>query len=135
MSIKNLKFFLKFADFFIFFAFCGIIFIFFGSFFRGGNKKILQISTPTENFEYPLGENNHIFIDGAIGKTEIIIQDSKVYIKDSVCPNKLCVHQGAISKSGQWLSCAPNKIFIMIKNEKNTYTNSETDSQIDAVSY
>lgn len=129
MSIRNLKFFLKPADFFIFFIFCSIIFTSFGIIVTSEGKRVLRISTPTEEFEYSMTENREIVIDGIMGKTCFNIENSKVYVVDSACKNKLCVHQGSISKCGQWLLCAPNRVFAIIENTK------KDGSDIDAFSY
>lgn len=129
MSIRNLKFFLKPADFFVFLIFCGIIFTSFGSIVISGGKKVLRISTPTEDFEYSMTENKEIVIDGIAGKTEFKVENSKVFVVDSACKNKLCVHQGCISRPGQWLLCAPNRVFAIIE------TTEKNKAEIDAFSY
>lgn len=49
---------------------------------------------------------------------KIIIKDGSVYIKESDCPDKTCVHIGKISKSGQVICCLPNKLVITVISDK-----------------
>lgn len=42
------------------------------------------------------------------------IQGKRVRVKESTCPNGVCVSSGWISKPGQTILCAPNKVLIQI---------------------
>lgn len=130
-EIMSIKFKIKTADFFIFFAFLAIFFLFLSTIFSGKESPVLYISSPDAEYEYDLGKNQVVSIDGIIGKTTVVIKDKTVCISDSPCPNKTCVTSGKISKPGQWLSCAPNKIFVIIKNKNE---NAESSS-LDAISF
>lgn len=130
-GIMSTKFKIKFADFFIFFAFLVIFFLFLSTIFSGRENPVLYISSPDAEYEYDLGKNQTVSIDGLIGKTTVVIENKTVCISDSPCPNKICVTSGKILKPGQWLSCAPNKIFVIIKN-KNEKAES---SSLDAISF
>jgi len=52
------------------------------------------------------------------GSNILVIKDHKAYIIEANCPDKLCVKQGKVSKSGQCLTCLPNKITIKIIGNK-----------------
>ena len=57
--------------------------------------------------EYPLN-----------GGTNILkIQNGEAFLEDANCPDKLCVNQGKISKSGQTITCLPNKLTVTIYGE------------------
>lgn len=127
----SIKFKLKTADFLIILIFLIIFFVFLRTIFSGTESPVLYISSPDAEYEYDLGRNQVVSIDGIIGKTTIVIKDKTVCISDSPCPNKTCVTSGKISKPGQWLSCAPNKIFVIIKNKNE---NAESSS-LDAISF
>lgn len=62
---------------------------------------------------------------GPVGKTEIQIQDARVWISKAPCRHHICQHQGKISKSGQILVCVPNRIYVQIEGQP--------DSEIDSV--
>lgn len=44
----------------------------------------------------------------------LVIQNGKADMTDANCPDRLCVHQKAISKSGETIVCLPNKVIVTI---------------------
>lgn len=49
---------------------------------------------------------------------KLIIKNGMANIEDASCPDKLCVHQKAISSKGEMLVCLPNKVTVEIENGK-----------------
>lgn len=47
----------------------------------------------------------------------LIIEDGKAYIKDASCPDGLCVKYSKISRTGESITCLPNKTVIKIVGE------------------
>lgn len=45
------------------------------------------------------------------------IKDSSVNVISADCPDKLCVHQKAISNNSEMIVCLPNKIVLEISSE------------------
>ncbi len=60
----------------------------------------------------PLDEDGEYTFED-IGYT-IASEDGKVFVKETYCPGKLCMHMGKISKAGASLLCVPNEITVMI---------------------
>jgi len=60
----------------------------------------------------PLSVNKTITVGGLSGNTIIEINNNKVRIKDSPCPNKLCIHQGWIDTGA--IVCLPNRVLVII---------------------
>ena len=50
-----------------------------------------------------------IAIDGTITNV-LVIEDGKADMTEANCPDKLCVHQKAISAAGETIVCLPNKV-------------------------
>ena len=50
-----------------------------------------------------------------------MIRDGKADVTEADCPDKLCVLQGKISRSGQTIICLPNKTMVTIKGGKSEY--------------
>ena len=49
------------------------------------------------------------------GGTNILaIKDGAAYLSDANCPDNLCVKQGKISKTGQVITCLPNKLTVSV---------------------
>ena len=53
-----------------------------------------------------------------LGTNKVRIESDGVYMENANCPDKLCVHQGRISKTGQSIICLPNKIIVEIVGKK-----------------
>ena len=60
---------------------------------------------------YPLDVDKEIPIQKD-GKTTnlLVIKDGKADVTEADCPDKLCVHQKAISKTNETIVCLPNKV-------------------------
>ena len=66
--------------------------------------------------EIPLTENREIEIQKEGVTVNVLnIRDGKAGMTDADCPDKLCVHQKPISKSGETIVCLPNKIVVEVK--------------------
>lgn len=76
--------------------------------------KFVEVRTPYYVKIYKIGENKEFEVDGKIGKVRIEIRDMKVRVKESSCPNKICVKTGWISRSGEIILCAPNSVLIQL---------------------
>lgn len=53
---------------------------------------------------YPLNDGTNI----------LVIEDGRAYLSDANCPDKLCVHQGKISRTGEVITCLPNKLTVTV---------------------
>ncbi len=42
------------------------------------------------------------------------IEDGEIFVVETDCPNKICQKEGAISRSGQSIVCAPNRMTVTI---------------------
>ena len=82
---------------------------------RNGSRDGLMVVVTVDGEEYYSGllaggnqqaERREIDIDGH---------------KEADCPDKLCVSQGKISRSGQTIICLPNKTMVTIKGGKSEY--------------
>lgn len=95
-----------------------ISFVFLNSFSNaeGGYVEIVVDKETKEIF--PLNENKEYIISEGGHSNTIKIWDSKVWITDASCPDKLCVKQGKIDKGGQSIICLPNKVVVKIVSDK-----------------
>ena len=62
--------------------------------------------------EYSLSENGTHALNG--GTNILVIENGKAYLTDANCPDKLCVHQGKISRTGETITCLPNKLTVTV---------------------
>ena len=62
--------------------------------------------------KYQLSENGIYELNG--GTNILHIENGEAYLSDANCPDKLCVHQGRISKTNQVITCLPNKLTVTV---------------------
>ena len=62
--------------------------------------------------KYSLSENGEYELNG--GTNILRIEDGKAYLTDADCPDHLCVNQGKISKSGETITCLPNRLTVTV---------------------
>ena len=55
-----------------------------------------------------------IMVKSKEGYLYVEIDNGKVHVLDSTCPDKLCIKQGWISNVGETIVCLPNRITISI---------------------
>ncbi len=80
------------------------------------------------------GKTATIKVDGKVVKTisldgeskayiyngvEICLETGEIYVKASDCPDKVCVRSGKISKAGEGVICAPNRVSVEIDGKNN----------------
>ncbi len=64
---------------------------------------------------YPLDKDGEYSVNG--GSNVLKIEDGKAYMTYANCPDGWCKHQGKISRSGERITCLPNKVMVMIKEQ------------------
>ncbi len=63
-----------------------------------------------------ISEVRHIHIDLHKGKfIDINVSQNGAFVSDVVCPDRICVKTGVISKVGESIVCLPNKVQIYIE--------------------
>ena len=94
----------------------------------GSGQASVIVKGRAGEWVYPLAGNRRIVVAGPLGDTIVEIRDKSALIMDSPCPNKTCIASGAIVRSGQWLACLPNDVFVRIEGGRE-------DGGVDATVY
>ena len=69
--------------------------------------------------ELDLSKDTQFVVKGYQGGTNtLVIEDGQVYITDATCPDKVCIHQGKINRSGEMIVCLPNLMIAKIVGEE-----------------
>lgn len=79
-----------------------------------------------EPASYALSGARRIEIEGRLGTSVLAIEDRRVRFISSPCRNKVCIHSGWLSASGDATACLPNRVSITLLGRG--------AAQIDAVS-
>lgn len=74
------------------------------------------IKSPHGEWIYPLDKDTEIEITGSAGITKVQIKNGEVFVIDSICSNKTCIHYGKLKNTGDWNACLPNRVFLYIEN-------------------
>jgi len=83
---------------------------------------------------FPLNAEETIIVTGPIGETTIRLSKNNAWIEASPCENKNCVAAGSITKQGQWTSCLPNNVLLMIQGTSSGDA-SAGDNNVDSVAW
>lgn len=67
--------------------------------------ETLNLNEDTENTIH--GYNN--------GTNHLVIRDGQVWIDDASCPDKVCIHQGKISRNSEMIVCLPNLMIAQVR--------------------
>jgi hypothetical protein len=81
----------------------------------------------TEKYRLKLTDDQEVTVTGPIGKTTIQIKQGKADVVQSDCQEHICVNSGTISKSGEIIVCAPNKVIVRIAGNKDNYFDEITE--------
>ncbi len=69
--------------------------------------------------ELDLSKDTEFVVKGYQGGTNtLVIENGQVYITDATCPDKVCIHQGKINRSGEMIVCLPNLMIAKIVGEE-----------------
>ena len=63
-----------------------------------------------------LDEEKTVSVKGTLGDSVVEIKNGKVHMKESPCPNKLCIHQGWLDSGA--IICLPNKVVITVGTDE-----------------
>ena len=93
---------------------------------KDGSFAVVTVNG-SETARYSLSEDAEIRLESENGGFNIlVIKNGKADITEASCPDHVCVDQRAISKTGEAITCLPNKTVITVDGEE--------DAEIDFVS-
>ena len=92
---------------------CGIIGVFLMNSADTGKTVTIMVDGKTEE-NFSLDDDFHKDFNGV----SVCCENREVYVNVSNCPDKVCMRSGRISKSGESIICAPNRVAIKIGGKK-----------------
>lgn len=76
-----------------------------------GNFALVYIDGDLK-YSLPLDKNASLeILDGSM---TVVVEDGKVYVSHSDCPEQLCVHSAPLTAAGGMTACLPNKVIVKI---------------------
>lgn len=83
-----------------------------------GNKVLVYVDGQLTG-EYPLDTDTEVTIMGYNGGNNVMsISNGRVRMSEASCPDRLCIHQGSISRAGQSIVCLPNRVILRIEGKE-----------------
>lgn len=92
-------------------------FLFIKKAFPQGTDVLIEVNGKQE-YKLPLNSDTTVSVKGPAGETVVQIKDKRVCIKESSCPNKICIHSGWIDRGA--IICLPNKVVVSISSPAGT---------------
>ncbi len=90
------------------------ILLYFFLFGEKGNKaKVIYMGETVEIIDL----TDDSFYEMHINGVHIVRENGEIYVKESTCPDKLCVRAGHLTKTGQSAVCVPNKVSVTIEGK------------------
>ncbi len=68
--------------------------------------------------KYNLSENGQYELNN--GTNVLRIEDGKAYLVSADCPDHLCINQGKVDKSGETITCLPNRLTVTVYGADNS---------------
>ena len=91
------------------------------SLYEHGDRVLIYVDDELRG-TYPLDEDEKVTIRGyGNGSNTVMIEDGRVYMDAASCPDRLCIHQGHIDKTGQMIVCLPNRVVVKIQGSDDEY--------------
>ena len=90
-------------------------------FFYGKNAEPAAYAVVEQDGELlmrlPLSKEKEVRVEWNGGYNIICVKERSVCILDADCPDKLCVRQGSVMRSGQSIVCLPHRLTVRLEKE------------------
>jgi hypothetical protein len=127
---KRHKFKIKKSDIYLVVGLLAVAFIFWlilGFFVKKQGQTVVVKVDGAVVYELSMQENTTVTVEGYQGgENVIVIENGAVSMTDADCPDKLCVHSGEKTKTGETIVCLPHRVVVEITGDLD-------DDGIDAV--
>ncbi len=117
---------MKKKDFILIFIILLIVLLSFGvnQFISNKNEEKIEIYVNNKLYKtYNMDDEDEIKIKGKKGYNIVKIHNHGVEMAEASCPDKVCIHEGFITKTSESIVCLPNRVHIKITG----YDNNDED--------
>lgn len=116
---------MKKKDFILIFVILLIAVVSFGinHFTNAKSGKQIEIYVDNELYKtYDIDDEDEFKIESEEGYNVVKIHNHGAQITEASCPDKVCIHEGFITKPSESIVCLPNKVHIkIITDDTNNY--------------
>jgi hypothetical protein len=90
--------------------------------YSGGDAGQVVVEASGIRYRFPISTDRVERFTGPRGETIVEISGGTVRVVDSPCPDKICVAAGAISRTGQFIACLPNRVSVTLEGQDEPIT-------------
>ena len=90
-------------------------------------RTTVRITAPSAEYLFASTAEERVTVRGPLGETVIEVGGGGARVLSSPGIRQICVRAGHVSRSGAWLACLPNRVFVSIESAR--------EAAIDARSY
>lgn len=83
--------------------------------YGGGDAGQVVVEASGTRYRFPLTTDRVERFAGPLGDTIVEIGGGTARVIDSPCPDLICVAAGAISRTGQFIACLPNRVSVTLE--------------------
>ena len=94
----------------------------------GAGESVVVVEGGGRTWIFPADAEETLKVPGPLGITIVELGGGSAHVHESPCENQICVAAGKISRSGQWIACLPNAVFVRIEGRKD-------DDAVDAATW
>ena len=94
---------------------------------KSGSPQVIIRGGQDRTWIYPLDTELELSVTGPMGETRVLLGSGRAAVLSSPCNGQTCIAAGGITRSGQWLACLPNRVFLLIEGSGG--------GEVDAVSW
>lgn len=84
-----------------------------GRLMPGGSDVVIRSDDRVVG-RYSLDEDRLVEVSGPMGTTTVRVEQGRARVVSSPCPNKFCVHAGAVGREGGLIVCVPNRVIVTV---------------------
>ena len=81
----------------------------------GADSSRVIVRSPDRTWIFPIDADETVSVLGPLGETVVRIHNNRASIVSSPCSGQTCIAAGGLHRSGQWVACLPNRIFLRIE--------------------
>lgn len=81
---------------------------------------VAVVQTPDGVHRFSLAEDGTHRLQGDGYALTVVLENGRVRVTDAACPDKVCEHTGAISRTAESIACVPCDVIVTIEGASKT---------------